>query len=155
VQVFPGFESRLGPRSFRGHRNGHRLTSAANGILANHSLSAYVFHRNGTPLGNTFDKQWRRACIKAGLGRRIKDENGVLVYVGKHFHDFRRTAARNMIRAGVPQSVAMRVTGHETDAMFQRYDITDDRDKIAALDAARNLVNQQAGSTPALVTKTG
>ena len=50
-----------------------------------------------------------------------------------------------MIRGGVPQSVAMRVTGHETDAMFQRYDITDNRDKLAALEAARIFVAQQAG----------
>jgi len=63
----------------------------------------------------------------------------------KHFHDFRRTAARNMIRGGVPQSIAMRVTGHETDAMFNRYDITDNRDKLAALEAARTFVAQAAG----------
>ena len=87
----------------------------------------------------------RAACIQAGLGCRISNARGVLVYVGKHFHDFRRTAARNMIRAGVPQSIAMRVTGHETDAMFQRYDITENRDKLAALEAARTFVAQQAG----------
>lgn len=112
-------------------------------------LSAYVFHRNGEPINkNTFGKQWRAACIEAGLGRRIPNEKDVKIYVGKHFHDFRRTAARNMIRAGVPQSIAMRVTGHETDAMFQRYDITDHRDKLAALEAARLFVAQQVGKTP-------
>jgi integrase len=69
--------------------------------------SAYVFHRNGRPVNKTiFGKRWRRACVKAGLGHRVKDENGVLCYRGKHFHDFRRTAARNLIRAGVPQSIA-------------------------------------------------
>ena len=112
-------------------------------------LSGYVFHRNGKPISrNTFGKQWRAACVKAGLGRRVKNEKDVLVYVGKHFHDFRRTAARNMIRGGVPQSIAMRVTGHETDAMFNRYDITDNRDKLAALQAARIFVAQQAGKNP-------
>ena len=112
-------------------------------------LSRYVFHRHGKPISrNTFGKQWRAACVKAGLGRRVKNEKNVLVYVGKHFHDFRRTAARNMIRGGVPQSIAMRVTGHETDAMFQRYDITDNRDKLAALEAARAFVAQQAGKPP-------
>ncbi len=113
-------------------------------------LSAYVFHRNGKPLKNTFGKQWRRACIKAGLGRRVENEKGALVYIGKHFHDFGRTAARNMIRGGVPQSVAMRVTGHETDAMFQRYDITDSRDKLEALEAARRFADQQPGLAPNL-----
>ena len=53
-----------------------------------------------------------------------------------------------MIRAGVPQSIAMRVTGHVTEAMFHRYDITDDRDKLSALEAARLFVAQQAGETP-------
>ncbi len=42
----------------------------------------------------------------------------------------------------------MRVTGHETDAMFNRYDITDNRDKLAALEAARIFVAQQAGKPP-------
>lgn len=116
-------------------------------------LSAYVFHRHGKPVSrNLFGKQWRRACIKVGLGRRVKNEDGVLCYVGKHFHDFRRTAARNMIRGGVPQSVAMRVTGHETDAMFIRYDITDNRDKLAALAASRKFVQQQPAETPGLVS---
>jgi hypothetical protein len=52
-----------------------------------------------------------------------------------------------MIRAGVPQSIAMRVIGHETDAMFRRYDIADNRDKLAALEAARIFVAQQAAKT--------
>jgi hypothetical protein len=42
----------------------------------------------------------------------------------------------------------MRVTGHETDVMFNRYDITDDRDKLCALDAARRFVEQQPGEKP-------
>ncbi len=116
-------------------------------------LSGYVFHRHGKPLSkNTFGKQWRRACINARLGRRVKNEKNVLAYIGKHFHDFRRTAARNMIRAGVPQSIAMRVTGHATDAMFVRYDITDDRDKFAALEAARKFADLQSGATTNLVS---
>src|SRR5260370_10227608 len=115
-------------------------------------LSAYVFHRNGKPISrNLFGKQWRTACVKAGLGRRVKNQSGVLCYEGKTFHDFRRTAARNMIRAGVPQSIAMRVIGHQTDAMFNRYDITDNRDKLAALEAVRRFVAQQRDERPSLV----
>lgn len=43
-------------------------------------------------------------------------------------HDFRRTAARNLERAGVPRSVAMKTTGHRTEAVYRRYTITSDAD---------------------------
>jgi integrase len=46
-------------------------------------------------------------------------------YEGRIFHDFRRSAARDMIRAGVAQRIAMDITGHRTMSMFQRYNITD------------------------------
>lgn len=57
-----------------------------------------------------------------------------------------------MIRAGVPQSIAMRVTGHETDAMFLRYDITDSRDKLGALEAGRRFAERQPGEKPNVVS---
>jgi hypothetical protein len=56
-----------------------------------------------------------------------------LKYVGRIFHDFRRTAARNMIAAGTPQVVAMRITCHRTDAMFRRYAIVNEDQKRQAL----------------------
>ena len=69
-------------------------------------VSDYVFHRKGKPVdATTFAEEWRAARTVAGVASRI-------------FHDYRRTAARNMIRSGVGQSVAMAITGHRTDSMF-------------------------------------
>jgi integrase len=66
------------------------------------------------------DEAWNEACEKAKVPGRL-------------FHDLRRTAVRNMIRAGVPQSVAMSITGHRTISMFLRYNITSDHDMREAL----------------------
>lgn len=57
-----------------------------------------------------------------------------------------------MIRAGVPQAVAMTVTGHETTAMFTRYNITDERDKLNALEAARSYVEGQRAQASNVVS---
>jgi integrase len=74
-----------------------------------------VFHREGEPIRPTPALEaWRKACKAAGLE-------------GKLMHDFRRTAARNLLRAGIDQSTAMAMLGHETDHVFRRYAIKDPR----------------------------
>jgi integrase len=78
-----------------------------------------VFHNAAVPIGD-FRKSWATACKLAGVPEKL-------------FYDLRRSGVRDMIRAGVSQSVAMSISGHRTDAMFRRYNITSDADQRAAL----------------------
>jgi len=66
-----------------------------------------------------FRKAWDSACRAAGL------EPGI---AGRVFHDLRRTGVRNLIRAGVERKVAMKISGHLTESIFERYNIDTDDD---------------------------
>jgi integrase len=76
-----------------------------------------------------FDSVWVTACEKAGVPGRIP-------------HDFRRTAVRNLERAGVSRSVAMKITGHKTESVYRRYAIVSDAD---LLEASRRLTGIVSG----------
>ncbi len=100
----------------------------------------WVFHRNGERIKG-FRKAWISACIDVGLCELQRDEHGKPVMkkgmkgekkpVKIHtriFHDFRRTAVRDMVRSGVSEGVAMVISGHKTRSVFERYNIVNDQD---------------------------
>ena len=90
-----------------------------------------VFHRDGVTV-RAWRTAWPTACAKAGLPQRI-------------LHDCRRTAARNLIRAGVPERVAMLLTGHRTRCVFDRYNIVNEQELLVA---GHQLVTYLTGRQP-------
>lgn len=88
-----------------------------------------VAHFDGQPI-KSITRSWKTACRRAGLP-------------GKLFHDLRRTAIRNLTKAGVDRKVAKMISGHKTDSVFERYEIMNDQDLIEAAEKVEAYLNRQ------------
>ncbi len=98
----------------------------------------WVFFRDGKQI-KSFRRSWNTACRKAVVSDRI-------------FHDFRRSAIRNMVRAGIPERVAMDLSGHKTRSVFERYNIVSEGDRLEAANRLDQYLKKWAGSVTVSVT---
>jgi integrase len=155
--------------SWRHSKNGHARTMALVGDLGDiidrrsaartittkqgaSVISPLVFHRGegrGKHEGEVapvadFDRAWKTACAAAGLPAGSK------VQGGRIFHGLRRSAARNLRNAGVPENVCMAITGHRTRAMFDRYAIANDKDTADAMTKLQAHIQAQATESKVL-----
>jgi integrase len=119
------------------------LYSALLPLVRGKSNGDPVFTRDDGSVVKDFRKAWWGCCRAAGLGTvtcrvcrtpstspswcpSCHSEN--IGYTGLLFHDLRRTAIRDMVRRGVPEKVAMMISGHKTRSVFDRYHIVSDSD---------------------------
>jgi integrase len=134
VRLDPGTTKNGEGRAFPVTRELRRILETQRGVAAQlHRRGTIVRHvfcfTDGEKAGkgiteSGFNKAFRKARLAAGCPGRIP-------------HDFRRTAVRNLVRAGIAERVAMQMTGHKTRAVFERYNIVssgDLREAAARLD---------------------
>ncbi len=136
------------------------MTDAVYSLLsmcaAGKSADDAIFTRANGVAVRSFREAWEKACVNAGVGKFVCFDCAAPMptgstcltcqskhrkYTGLIFHDLRRTAARNLRRAGIPETVIMKIGGWRTRSVFERYAIVSRGDIV---DAMRKLqINQQ------------
>jgi integrase len=119
-------------------------------------LIPFVFpNKEGDDKITDFRGAWNKACRDAGLGYGYKFSKKYVQKWRDKFpsgfilHDFRRTAVRNMIRAGIPERVAMMISGHKTRQVFDRYNIVSDSDLQMAAKLQEEYLKSATGTKKA------
>jgi integrase len=99
-----------------------------------------ISRRDGQPVKD-FRVAWSKLTVAAKLP-------------GLLFHDLRRSAVRNMVRRGVPEVVAMRISGHKTRSIFDRYNIVSETDLADAATRIEQGAKRESGHTLGIVDQT-
>jgi integrase len=90
----------------------------------------YVFHRGGKQIAS-FRKAFKAAAKEAGMSGLVP-------------HDMRRSAVRNFRRAGLSEPEGMKLSGHETDSIYRRYDIISDADLTESMNRVQEHLKKEA-----------
>lgn len=117
-------------------------------------LLRQVDQKEGTVFDTTnLRKEWHKACVAAGLGQHIKVEGKPdPKYTGLILHDLRRSAIKSLMKAGVNEKVAMKISGHKTRDVFDRYHIVDTEDLVQAMRRVQGKVSGESNGETSVKT---
>ena len=113
----------------------------------------WVFHRETKPI-KSFRRAWLSALLAAGLATLVSERPRRIKPL-RIFHDFRRTTVRNLERTGVSRSVAMKLTGHKTEAVYRRSAIVSDPDLREAAPKLAAVAQRPIAATGTLLPFSG